>query len=379
LKMCDMFTHHRARITADEEERLRLGYVITPHYLTAGRASRYVILLNEQPHFGLTIEHDGKILLINHGNRKPGQDEPVGFTLCGKCHQWLLSDKAVAEHVSTPQRKGDCHQAAREADLQHGLWLTHQLSSDLAILDIPLPAGVDALTFYTSLLHTWQRALMLAFNIDESELGGFLAPGKDANEPQRIIIYETALGGSGILASLAESERMQMVVGRAVELLHGNDPETACEKACYECLLSFFNQREHFLLDHNLALTWMQALNTGLTIRPEDDSNRFEQLLAQCESDLERQMLRTIKAYNLRLPDAAQQVIYDNGAPLASADFFYEPKVIVFVDGSPHYQAYIQAEDERKRTRLKAMGYRVVVMREGNAEELAELRGRIGQ
>lgn len=378
LKMCDMFARHRARITADEEERLRLGYVITPHYLTAGRASRYTVLLAEKPHFDLTIEHDGKILLINHGNRKPGQDEPAGFTLCGKCHQWLLTDKAAADHISTPQRKGDCRQAARESDLQHGLWLTHHLLSDLAILDIPLPEGVDALTFYTSLLHTWQRALMLAFNLDVSELGGFLAPGKDADLPQRIIIHETALGGSGILASLAETGRMQMVIQRAIELLHGNDLEQACEKACYECLLSFFNQREHFLLDHKVALSWMQALNTGLAVRPEIDSNTFDQLFALCQSDLERQVLKAIQANNLRLPDAAQQVIYDNGAPLASADFFYQPKVIVFVDGSPHYQDFVRAGDERKRRRLNALGYRVVTMKNGSDEELSELSRRIG-
>jgi hypothetical protein len=377
LKMCDMFARRRARITADEEERLRLGYVITPHYLSAGRSSRYSVLLNEKPHFSLTIEHDGKILLINHGNRKPGQEEPVGFTLCGKCHHWLLTDKAAADHINTPQQKGDCRQGARESDLQHGLWLIHNLSSDLAILDIPLPEGVDALTFYTSLLHTWQRALMIAFNIDESELGGFLAPGKNADVPQRIIIYETALGGSGILASLAESNRMQIVIHSAIELLHGNEPENACEKACYECLLSFFNQREHFLLDHKVALNWMQTLNTDLDIRPEIDTNAFERLFSLCQSGLERQVLQAIKDHNLRLPDAAQHTIYDNGAPLASADFFYEPKVVVFVDGSPHHQDFIKIDDEHKRRRLSALGYRLVILHGTSDQEMAELQSRI--
>jgi hypothetical protein len=219
---------------------------------------------------------------------------------------------------------------------------------------------------------------MIAFNLDENELGGFLAPGSAENTPWRILLYETALGGSGILASLAEAGRMGLVIRRALELLHGDDPENACEKACYECLLSFYNQREHFLLDHKLALAWLRPLVAGVEVRPETDTSHFDGLLSQCQSDLERQVLQAIHTNNLRLPDASQHVIYDGGAPLASADFFYQPKVVVFVDGSPHYLDYIQTADERKRNRLRAMGYRVLVMRSGSDDELSKLRGRIG-
>lgn len=378
LKMCDMYARRRARITADEEERMRLGYVMTPHYLSSAYSQGYAVQQGQSFKFGLTLEHDGRILLINHGNRKPGEEEPAGFTLCNKCHEWLISDKALKEHVSTPQQKGDCRQGARDSDLQSGLWLTHQLTSDLAIFDIPLPDGEDALTFYTSLLHAWLRSLMIAFNLDESELGGFLLPGKDAETPRRIILYETALGGSGILSSLAEPARMELVINRAVELLHGDNPQNACEKACYECLLSFYNQREHIYLDHKVARGWLVSLSTGLQVVQEVNSAHLESLLVLCQSDLERQVLHAIHSANLRLPDSAQRVIYDDGVPLASADFFYQPKVVVFVDGSPHYQDFVQAADERKRRRLNALGYRIVVLQSGNAAELDELSKKIG-
>jgi very-short-patch-repair endonuclease len=54
-----------------------------------------------------------------------------------------------------------------------------------------------------------------------------------------------------------------------------------------------------------------------------------------------------------------------SGASLvASADFFYEPKrLAVFVDGPPHDKDYIASADEEKRRRLKALGYRVLVIR----------------
>ncbi len=75
-------------------------------------------------------------------------------------------------------------------------------------------------------------------------------------------------------------------------------------------------------------------------------------------------MLKEIKARNIRLPDEGQKVIYDNDdVPVASADFYYNPKIVVFVDGSPHYLDYVQAGDEIKRKKLLSLGYRVVVIK----------------
>jgi very-short-patch-repair endonuclease len=48
------------------------------------------------------------------------------------------------------------------------------------------------------------------------------------------------------------------------------------------------------------------------------------------------------------------------------------------VDGSPHHRDYVQAADERKRRRLKALGYRIVVVQAEDVETgLSELAARI--
>jgi hypothetical protein len=41
MPLTDMYAQRRARITADEEERMRLGYEITSHYRAGGRQRRY--------------------------------------------------------------------------------------------------------------------------------------------------------------------------------------------------------------------------------------------------------------------------------------------------------------------------------------------------
>jgi hypothetical protein len=111
------------------------------------------------------------------------EGEPRGFTLCGKCHRWLVVEGTDEKHVRTPTQRGECPQAAQAGDLLGRLWLRKRVRSDLALLDAPLPEGMKAEPFYTTLLHTWLRALMVAFNLDESELDGFLAPGPDEETP----------------------------------------------------------------------------------------------------------------------------------------------------------------------------------------------------
>lgn len=255
------------------------------------------------------------------------------------------------------------------------------IQSDLALLDVPLPDGLDAEPFYTTLLHTWLRALMVTFNLDESELDGFLAPWLEESVPCRLVLYETTVGGSGVLASLVEQGRLHMAVARSRELLHEGDPEGGCERACYDCLLSFYNQRDHELLDRTLVLPFLQSLE-GLVVERvvgEDEQDRFDQLLSQCQSSFEREVLQAIRDAELRLPDDAQKTVYDGDEPIATSDFFYAPRLLLFVDGSPHYREYVQAADERQRHRLRALGCRILVITPEDIDErLEELGSRLG-
>jgi hypothetical protein len=367
-----MYAQQRRRITADEEERLRLGYEVTSHYRAGGDQRAYAVSAGGEQGFSMTLEHGGEVLRVNRGQRQE-EGDPEGFTLCGKCHRWLIGESAPEDHVYTYDEEGECSRNAHPEDLVRGLWLTKDIHSDLALFDVPLsqlagdtedPLPADEIeAFYTTLAHTLERAIMVAFNLDEREISSFLAPAPDAEgAPYRVVLYETTVGGSGVLASLAEPGRLATVVDRARELLHEGDPDGGCQKACYACLLSFYNQRVHHLLDRTLVLPWLQGLE-GLRVEPIVSESRFETLAAQCESDLERKVLQAIRRRDLPLPDEAQRTIYDEDEPLAIADFFYEPKIVAFVDGSPHHRDYVQEADRRKRVRLKSLGYRMVVVK----------------
>ena len=71
----------------------------------------------------------------------------------------------------------------------------------------------------------------------------------------------------------------------------------------------------------------------------------------------------------LPIMDVAQKTLYDGNEPIATADFFYAPRIALFVDGSPHYLDYVAAADDVKRKRLKARGYRILAIRGDQVDE----------
>ena len=181
-----------------------------------------------------------------------------------------------------------------------------------------------------------------------------------------------AEGGTGAIKALLDPYRFEEIVLRARELLHEFDTEPGCNSACYECLLSFYNQREHELLDRNLVLPGLRALESVKIERIEnhEDEWKMQELISGCDSGFERKVLEELSNHGILLPDSGQKIIYDEDVPVAKADFFYERlNIAVFVDGPLHDNDYVQKDDENKRSRLREMGYRVFSIRYDHFEE----------
>jgi ATP-dependent helicase YprA (DUF1998 family)/ribosomal protein L37AE/L43A len=374
LKMPDMVAIRRQSITSDEEERHRLGYDTEIHYQLGASVPTYDVQGTDGAGFELTYEHNGQVINVNRGPRKAEEDdESLGFGYCQACNQWLVSEKALDEHAGDD---GRCHQNARDEQVVRGIHLYTETRNDVVTIDCPLPNGVDDVEgFYKTLRYTLEQALSVTMELDEREIDGFISDVPDHPDRRRIVLYETAEGGTGAVQSLTEGPRLQAVLRNAMDVLH-HDEEDGCEKACYECLLTFYNQRDHEDLDRTLVLPFLEKMST-LDIETDhaDTSTRLDDLKAQCQSDFERDVLDAIADRGLRLPDAAQKTLTDNGTPIAEADFYYEPRVVVFVDGSPHYKDYVQSADQRKRRQLKAAGFRIEVVT--SADDLRSLERKV--
>ncbi len=395
LPMPDMVARHRQSITADAEERMRRGYKVEIYYKQGTATRSFDVGRVPNPpeaeqvtnlfYMQLTYEHNGRLIIANRGSRQSeANDEPLGFAYCQRCQRWLTSPRAIDDHPNTPGQPGDCFRGGQAEDIISDVVLYNDSLHDVVTLDVTPPEGMDeeqVEAFYITLLHTFTQALAVALELDANELGGFVSERDSPLGGKPIVLYETAEGGSGAVEALTDPVRLADIISKAIALLHGEEPE-GCERACYECLCTFYNQRDHHLLNRHLILPWLQAL-TELTITPiespSQDTPSLETLLAQCESSLEREILQTIAQRGLPLPDVAQQPIYDGDEPVTRADFFYPPNHVVFVDGPPHDQDYVQAIDANTRRRLRQLNYRPLIIRYDDQEAgLVELAQRLG-
>ena len=75
-------------------------------------------------------------------------------------------------------------------------------------------------------------------------------------------------------------------------------------------------------------------------------------------SSTERTFLDHLYANGLRLPDSAQRRVE---GIFVQPDFYYESRIWIFCDGTPHDDPAVQAEDEAKRQAIIARGDEVWV------------------
>lgn len=373
MEFPDMYALRRDRITSDEEERVHQGYEVKLYY-QVGHTDEYRVSSNESS-FTLSYEHNGDIVKVNRGTKKSKDDEQgEGFTFCNACNRWLFGERA--EKHTQKNHKYSCRRNAREDDIIRGVYLFARGNHDTVTLDIPLPENLEegeTEAFYTSVKEAILQGLQISLNVEEGEVNALLSPDPEEENKYAIVLFEKAEGGVGILESMTNKHRLKDIFEQAKTILH--DEEDGCQKACYECLLSYYNQGEHMKLDRHLALGFLHEYDDP-KITPasvEQVVDHLEELLESCESDFEREVLAHLANEGIQLPDTAQKIIYDDtNTPIAKPDFFYDPHTAVFIDGTPHQMQHIQESDQRKRTKLKQMGYTVVSIK--TLEDIQTLR-----
>jgi hypothetical protein len=115
-----------------------------------------------------------------------------------------------------------------------------------------------------TLQHALLRGIEAAFQLEEGEILAEPMPSRDARAG--FLFYEAAEGGAGVLSRLVgEPDALAKVAREALALMHFSadgitsgsrdagslrDVEgTECVAACYRCLMSYYNQPDHELLD----------------------------------------------------------------------------------------------------------------------------------
>ncbi|MBK9138901.1 MAG: DEAD/DEAH box helicase [Verrucomicrobia bacterium] len=363
FELPDMVARRIGRTSADEEERSRRGFIVSPYYRPDPQAVSWAMKVGDQEVAKVSYSKRGVLLLVNEGAR--AADE-VGFRYCEKCRAWISGDDSEQDHVD-PNSGSRCPAGAEPADIHREVLLYHKGHHDFLLIELAVPDNQDAERFGWSLLYALSYGFQVAFSADESEVGGhvFVVPGNAARI--RLLLYEQDEGGAGLLRNLVDQAAWQRMATRALEIVHvdpatGQEMEGACDTACYDCLLSFYNQQHHRHLDRRVVV---QALRQLLQVEPfqmaEPGSGATWDQFRAAAIGAEPTVVDALQARNFPLPECQHEIIRDpEGVPVAEADLLYRNKIVVWVQGAPHEQPHVQHRDEDQKRRLKALGYRVV-------------------
>jgi superfamily II DNA/RNA helicase/very-short-patch-repair endonuclease len=367
LRLQNVATRRRDRISSDEEERHRQGFEVRTAVQFAaydGRVARHrgEISGADGPLAALDYGQAARIWRVNLGWSRRADREQLGFVLDTERGYWATNEQATISDPDDPMSGSKKRVIPFVEDRRNCLLLE--------------PAASLTAEQMASLQAALKRGIQAVFQLEEQELAAEPLPTSDQRE--LLMFFEAAEGGAGVLRRLLDDPaRLPEVAREALSICHF-DPDSGedlghaegatepCEAACYDCLLSYSNQRDHKLLDRQAIRDLLIALAGGTvsavagSAPPDEHLNLLRQ---RCDSELERSFLDLLAAQRRRLPSHSQKLVAN---AQVRPDFLYaEHQVAVFIDGPIHDQPDIQVDDADATTRLEDAGYEVIRLRYG--------------
>ena len=361
LRLQNVATRRRDRISSDEEERQRQGYEVrttvqfTEHEGRVAKRTGLVTARDGTDLLTLEFGQAATIWRVNLGWTRRKDKGIFGFVLDTERGYWAKDDAATPDDPDDPLSGANKRVVPFVEDRRNCLLITPRVDLDAGQM--------------TSLQAALKRAIQAEFQLEDQELAAEPLPTADARNV--LLIFEAAEGGAGVLRRLIDDEDAIARVGMtALDLCHfahdGTDLKRAkhasedCEVACYDCLLSYGNQRDHRILDRTALrdlLLDLAAATTSTEDRPgPDDHVAF--LKRRCDSELERRLIDLLVTERRRLPDEPQRLL---AQAQARPDFIYSAaQVAVFVDGPIHDAPDKQADDALVNARLDDLGWEVI-------------------
>jgi ATP-dependent helicase YprA (DUF1998 family)/very-short-patch-repair endonuclease len=362
FRLQNVSTKRRERINCDEEERVRLGYDIrtTVRFVEHGGQTSYRTA---------RVERDGQVIAqlaygqaatlwrINLGWKNRARKDEYGFILDIERGYWASNQRDPDQDDDDPMSPRRIRVIPFVEDHRNSLLIQFQDSQDDFVM-----ASIEA---------ALKNAIQVQYQLEESELSAEPLPTM-ANR-QLILLYESSEGGAGVLRQLVDDPgAFSRVAREALQLCHF-DPDTGadrrrapssredCEAACYDCLMSYSNQREHDLLDRQKIRELLLELASAQVVSAPAElprAEQLEQLVRLTGSELETRWLRWVNELELRLPTRGQVFVE---TCRTRPDFLYDNhQVAIYIDGPPHDYPEREARDRTQTDCMEDHGYTVV-------------------
>ncbi|AEI64560.1 DEAD/DEAH box helicase [Corallococcus macrosporus] len=245
-------TQPAERITANDEERQRQGFDLQTTFEWARRehvpdATEGTAHDEAGEVLRLTYGPGATITRLNKGLRRRAEKSSMGFHIDPVSGYWTKTEAedTTALAPTSPQRQ---RIVPMVKDHKNALLL------QTAEKDLPFKT-------MGTLQHALLRGIQSVFQLEEGEVLAEPMPTRESRKG--VLFYEATEGGAGVLTRLvAEPERLAQVALAALRIMHfqstdearppadlSDVPDTECVAACYRCLMSYYNQTDHELID----------------------------------------------------------------------------------------------------------------------------------
>jgi len=340
LQMGETKSEENERISCEEEERLSQGFEIETYFSVPGgmdSISTGKVQADGEDFLKLQFIPAAQLIQINTKWRSVKEEGfPVGLTT----GRWKKNNQ---EEQSEEIRRVQ-------------LYTTD--TADALYIEPIKSLGLDSDGVVT-LQYALKRAIENIFQIESNELG--VTRMGDPKQPN-IFLYEASEGSLGILSQFIEEPKtFKIVISETIRLLKFDDKEYL-EPASYNDLLSYYNQRDHAIIDRFLIKDALEKLKLcSIEIQGDDKISYEEQYQSLSRaldpnSDTEKKFLNYLYKNNFKLPDSAQKTV---DGIYVKPDFYYSPDFWIFCDGTPHDKLNVKEDDKKKRDAIRNAGQQV--------------------
>jgi hypothetical protein len=257
LRIEHVDTRPTQRITADDEERQRQGFELITTFRWPERDGTLDVRTVRATDKGgdiLSLQYasSATVSRLNLGLRRRKQKSVHGFHINPVTGWWSREDDEDIDAEAVPGRVPAQRVVPFVQEQKNALHV--RFSGDGAAEDVTR----------ATLQHALRRAMEVRFQLEEGEL--LVEPLPDRERRAGLLFYEAAEGGAGVLTRLVhEPDLLASVAREALRLMHLDIPaddasplpppdqmqdvEGACVRGCYRCLLSYYNQPDHEVID----------------------------------------------------------------------------------------------------------------------------------
>lgn len=245
------------RITANDEERVRQGFDIQTVFSWPKRDGRAQITeadfrCEDVSLLTMQYANSAEISRINKGLKRRANQTVFGFYIDPRSGYWAKADDEDPDVDVPPDVVRPVRIVPIVRDHKNALLIRFNEPEEYA------PETI------ATIQHALMRGIEVVFQLEEGEVLGEPLPARD--DRRAVLAYEATEGGAGVLSRLIEDPQALSIVAReALILMHFemvdeaiaagdakllvNNDDEACIRGCYRCLLSYFNQPDHELID----------------------------------------------------------------------------------------------------------------------------------